>query len=268
MFTAVFEWFWVESPPGSCSLPAYRLFGFCPGAYPPALPLCESTVGLLPPSGVTGQPAPFSARLFLRSPWSSAPSASFVELLFQTDALLLSVLQSNSGLGQQSQGSDTSCGRESSFFCLPCWSFSSRSCLTSSSKFLSQLLQLLWVTEFLPRSTDFPFLGLEPLKRNSCSWTSSSCVYKSAQKCSTLSRCFRKTRELVLKRICDFIPFIDHLLGLLEMIFWEFLYAAHSRAVSSTAWWIFPAAALVLFRISFILELLSFLHYLFMLSVM
>lgn len=66
-----------------------------------------------------------SASSFLGSPFSeiSLKLCSFsqfhVELLFQTDALLLSVLQSSSGLGQQSQASDTSCGRESPFSVYP-----------------------------------------------------------------------------------------------------------------------------------------------------
>lgn len=119
-FTTVFEWFlsWISSwfLFSSC----LQMFLFCPGAYPPALPLCESTVGLLPPCGVTGQPAPFSPRLFLRSPWSSTPPASFT--LSSSSRLThfsSCILQGSFCLGQQSQGFDLSCGTESPFSVYP-----------------------------------------------------------------------------------------------------------------------------------------------------
>lgn len=171
------ERFWLKCPPGSWAPPAYRLFFllffFCPGAYPAALPLCKSTVGLLPPSGVTGQPAPFSPHLFQRSPWSSPPSASFT----------------------QSSSSRLTHFSSASFRAASVWVSRARILTWAAAPLPSSVypadlfpsgvawpflrssftaLQLLWVTEFLLRSTDLLFLVWEALKRDSCSWTSSS----------------------------------------------------------------------------------------------
>lgn len=217
-FKIVFEWSWFESP-GSWSPSAYTLFLFCPGAYPPALPLCESTVGLLPPTGVTGQPAPFSPRLFQRSPWSSPLSASFTQSSSSRLTHFSSASFRAASVWVSRAGVWTWAAVHLCLFLFTPLIFFLQELPDLFFEALFTALQLLWVTQFLLRSTDLLFLGLEALKRDSCSWTSSSCVSESIWKFTTLSTCFPKTRELVLKRICDFIPFIDHLLGLLEIIF-------------------------------------------------
>lgn len=178
----------------------------------------------------------FLLHLFHRSPWSSPLSASFTQ-------------SSSSRLTHFSSASFRTASIWVSRARLLTWA---AACLclclclclfTPLIFFLQELpdlfqapftaVQLLWVVKSCWEALIFSFWGWRLCKKDSCSWTPSSCVSKSLQKWTTLSRCFPKTRDGVEGNLW-FYPFYRSSPWSVKDLL-SIPYVAHSRAVFSAA---------------------------------
>lgn len=219
------EYFWF----GSFSLSGSGMV-FCPGAHPGALSLSLSLwihCGLLAFQRCHRSFSSFLSSLSFQRPPPWSPSLpkqlSFfshfhVEPFFQTDTLLLTMPPSSFSPGQQSQGFAMSSDVPLPFPVYPADLFPPGAvwpCLLSSFSSSGPLVAH-WIPTGKQRSplsgvgdSEEGQLFLNLIQLLPWLWSEMYHLYPSAS----------KTRELVWKRIYDFIPCIDYVFGLLEIIF-------------------------------------------------